>query len=195
MNRSEHKTKADALLARLTATYDHELRSLPLNERIRSWRSEVQRLSNISAWGGVSNAELTVFHKRAAMLTKELFPNARLRVLSAGKYVEIRVSATMTYTPSGTNGPEVKCNRPPIQAAYLLRLFLAKTEREHIPGDLEEEFNTIMVPNFGVRAAKLWYWKQVITSVAPVFRSRLGKWIAIAWFGKVAAWLTSKLGS
>lgn len=84
---------------------------------------------------------------------------------------------------------------PPRKAELVLRFLLPKDARESLLGDLEEEFRTIMVPKYGLRTAKVWYWKQVAASVWPVFRSVLGKWIAVAWFGKLAAWLTSKLGS
>src|SRR5690242_18220056 len=46
---------------------------------------------------------------------------------------------------------------PPKPAAYLLYLFLSKHDRENIPGDLAEEYETIIVPEFGLRKAKLWY--------------------------------------
>ena len=84
---------------------------------------------------------------------------------------------------------------PPKVAELILYFMLPKELRESLPGNLEEEYRTIILPKFGKRAASIWYWKQVFASAAPVVRSRLGKWIAIAWFGKVAAWLTSKLGS
>ena len=50
-------------------------------------------------------------------------------------------------------------------AEMLLYLMLPKHFREHLPGDLEEEFTTIILPKFGARYAKLWYWWQVIRSI------------------------------
>ena len=62
---------------------------------------------------------------------------------------------------------------PPKNAEYLLYLLLPKSERDYIPGDLIEEYNTIIQPKFGKRRAMLWYWKQVISSIGPILWSRL----------------------
>lgn len=55
-------------------------------------------------------------------------------------------------------------------AEKLLYLFLPKEQREHVPGDLEEEFTTIILPKFGPRFARFWYWWQVIRSIIFVSR-------------------------
>ena len=48
---------------------------------------------------------------------------------------------------------------------FILYLVLPKVDREHVPGDLEEEFRTTIVPKFGPAKARLWYWWQVIRSI------------------------------
>lgn len=56
--------------------------------------------------------------------------------------------------------------RPPNNANKLLFLFLPPKARESVPGDLEEEFNEIILPRFGHRYARSWYWFQVLRSIA-----------------------------
>ncbi len=58
-------------------------------------------------------------------------------------------------------------NSPPAAARYLLRLFLRRDEREFILGDLEEEYRTDVLPRLGPRAARRWYWSQVLRSLRP----------------------------
>ena len=58
-------------------------------------------------------------------------------------------------------------SKPPIVAEYLLYLVLPRERRDVVPGDLEEEYLTIIGPKFGVRLAQLWYWKQASGSTAP----------------------------
>lgn len=55
--------------------------------------------------------------------------------------------------------------KPPSLAEKTLYLLLHKRHREHIPGDLEEEFQTFILPKFGLRYAKRWYWFQVIRTI------------------------------
>jgi hypothetical protein len=40
--------------------------------------------------------------------------------------------------------------------------------RENLVGDLEEEFLTSVLPNYGLTLARRWYWQQVITSLCPI---------------------------
>ncbi|MEE9422958.1 MAG: hypothetical protein V3V50_07350 [Gammaproteobacteria bacterium] len=93
------------------------------------------------------------------------------------------------------NRPFKNAPAPPVNAQKLLLIFLNKEDRQTIPGDLEEEFHTVIFPKHGERFALRWYWWQAFRSIWQRFCSRLVKWAAVAWFGKVAAWLTSKLGS
>lgn len=80
----------------------------------------------------------------------------------------------------------------PSLAERLLYWVLSKEQREAIPGDLEEEFRTIILPKFGRRYARMWYWKQVLTSAWPLVRGlayRLaagtGVWKAIEAFRRI----------
>ena len=82
-------------------------------------------------------------------------------------------------------------SEPPKWGEYLLYFFLPKKDREHIPGDLAEEYNTILVPKFGLASARRWYWKQVFTSVWPVVGPRLGGLLAVG--GLALSWLLRTL--
>jgi hypothetical protein len=70
---------------------------------------------------------------------------------------------------------------PPRLATWLLGVFLPATERETIPGDLAEEFAFIVQGDGNARANR-WYWRQTVTSVAPMLRSniRRGGWLKTA---------------
>src|SRR5262249_12728136 len=55
----------------------------------------------------------------------------------------------------------------PCTATFLL-LLIPKKDRENLVGDLEEEFLTILLPRYGARRARIWYWEQVILSLGPI---------------------------
>ena len=56
----------------------------------------------------------------------------------------------------------------PSSAAYLLYLLLPRRDGEAILGDLEEEYSMCMVPAFGHRRARFWFWVQVLRSILPL---------------------------
>lgn len=60
---------------------------------------------------------------------------------------------------------------PPQLAEKILYFVLAKKARQSLPGDLQEEYRTIILPKFGKKYADLWYWKQVIFSIGPLLES------------------------
>ena len=67
----------------------------------------------------------------------------------------------------------------PKSAEYILYLFLSKEQRQVIPGDLAEEYATIVRPRFGRLAADCWYWSQAIRSLPPVVSM---------WLRRIATW-------
>jgi hypothetical protein len=67
-------------------------------------------------------------------------------------------------------------------AEYLLYLFLSKKDREHLIGDLAEEYLEVRA-KFGQRAANFWYYKQVISSIWPLSRKAV-RWTLIAGVGE-----------
>lgn len=52
---------------------------------------------------------------------------------------------------------------PPRSAEALLRWLLPSEDAEVMAGDLEETLRTVVAPRVGVRAARRWYWRQVIS--------------------------------
>ena len=61
---------------------------------------------------------------------------------------------------------------PPALARWLLRRTLDGAARSAIVGDLDEEFARYMVPQVGVRAARRWYWRQALLSIAACIRAK-----------------------
>jgi hypothetical protein len=57
--------------------------------------------------------------------------------------------------------------RPPTSAKFLL-LLIPRRNREHLIGDLEEEYAAVVLPEYGFRKARLWYWFQVLATLGPI---------------------------
>lgn len=66
-----------------------------------------------------------------------------------------------------------KESAPPLAASYLLELFLPKRQRESLIKDLEEEFRNRILPKYGRKAAQIWFWKQAIGEIGPIFYLRV----------------------
>ena len=96
------------------------------------------------------------------------FPRAK-RELRARRRVRI---------PSGA---EIKKVVPPL-GEYLLYLFLSRPERITLIGDLTEEFVTVY-SKFGDRKARVWYYKQVFTSLWPLTVRFFYRWgfLGLVW--------------
>ena len=66
----------------------------------------------------------------------------------------------------------------PPRLPQLFLLLLPRRNREHIVGDLEEEFRTIVLPQHGRFLARSWYFEQVIFALGfylwPVIKKILG---------------------
>jgi hypothetical protein len=89
---------------------------------------------------------------------KELYFDdaARLTTIHVAEGVTREYPSTLVQHPT-----------PPQFAEYILYLLLTKAERVYLIGDLTEEFNQVL-EKFGAKRAKLWYHKQVLTSVSPL---------------------------
>jgi hypothetical protein len=53
-------------------------------------------------------------------------------------------------------------------AEHLLSACLPAAEREYLLGDLAEEYNTVVVPARGPRAARWWFIGQILRSMPPL---------------------------
>jgi predicted permease len=62
---------------------------------------------------------------------------------------------------------------PPGIARLLLRLLLPKADRRVLIGDLDEELRRDIAPARGAVAARLWYWRQVLSSVPYAVQLRV----------------------
>ena len=72
---------------------------------------------------------------------------------------------------------------PPRYAKFLL-LLVPKRNRENILGDIEEEYRDVILPDYGLRAARLWYWSQVSLSLAPLIWTVLQRVAGLAFLWK-----------
>jgi hypothetical protein len=82
---------------------------------------------------------------------------------------------------------------PPSVACFLLDLLLAKADRAAIPGDLAEEFTASILPKYGARRARLWFWTQTVRTIAT--RSPVCRWALVGGLVRVGEWIFRQIGS
>lgn len=67
---------------------------------------------------------------------------------------------------------------PPPRVARFALLLIPKKNREHLIGDIEEEYRTVVLPEHGKACARFWYWEQTVLalgfSVWPFVKRILG---------------------
>jgi hypothetical protein len=78
----------------------------------------------------------------------------------------------------------------PLNAEYLLYLFLRKEEREALIGDLAECYGEV-IRRFGKVRADIWFYKQVAGSLFPLIRRAVLRVAALAWLGRALRRLIS----
>ncbi len=66
----------------------------------------------------------------------------------------------------------VVISRPPRLAEAILRRLLPPDEQGAVLGDLREEYGRWILPARGRVSADAWYWRQVLSSIAPTLRRR-----------------------
>jgi hypothetical protein len=91
---------------------------------------------------------------------------------SVGGWVNLPIYGHLALVHAIADGSFVLNSAPP-RSAYFLLLLIPKRNREHLIGDLEEEYRTIVLPKYGERAAWFWYWWQVGISFSPLLWARL----------------------
>ncbi|MDH3673794.1 MAG: permease prefix domain 2-containing transporter [Gammaproteobacteria bacterium] len=135
------------------------------------------------------NGTITESDQGVAVRVTEAFPGTRrtARLLSTAGVKSARIPEIEHPRQDGI----VRAHLPR-RAEQLATLFFTKHLRENVLGDLEEEFETIIVPKFGVRFGRRWYWFQVVRSIWAVMGASLLKLGLIAWLGRVASWLLNK---
>jgi hypothetical protein len=77
---------------------------------------------------------------------------------------------------------------PPDRACYLLDLFLGKADREIMRGDLEEEFATSILPRYGERRARFWFWWQTVRTIAT--RNAVCRWGLLTGLARLGEWIS-----
>lgn len=77
---------------------------------------------------------------------------------------------------------------PPHLGEFALELILSKDESENIIGDLAEDYVKKML-KYGITKAKVWYWKQVISSAWPLM-CKVVRW---GLFASAAEWIRRRV--
>ena len=129
-------------------------------------------------------------HEKAARVLKEL---TTVRV-----WLNYRARHGLPNVPPRAKGlletaANMSCT-PPSWANFLLFCFLNKKDRQSIIGDLQEEYETEVLPQFGPRQAWFWYWSRALSAAA--YRNPICRWLLIggAVFN-VGEWIVRKIGS
>jgi hypothetical protein len=81
---------------------------------------------------------------------------------------------------------------PPTAAYFLLDLLLAEADRKAIPGDLVEEFATSILPKYGARGARLWFWTQTVRTIAT--RNPVCRWLLVGGLVRFGEWIFRAIG-
>jgi hypothetical protein len=76
---------------------------------------------------------------------------------------------------------------PPDRACFFLDLLLGKADREIMRGDLEEEFTTKILPKYGARRARFWFWKQTVKTIAT--RNAVCRWVLVYGLTRFGEWI------
>jgi hypothetical protein len=97
---------------------------------------------------------------------------------------ELTSSEADSQATSGTNLTKPSAMtlpvEPPRSAEFLLFVFLDPSDRDAVIGDLTEEYESELVPRFGLARARAWYWVQVFRSLMPLARTRLKRFCKLA---------------
>jgi len=101
--------------------------------------------------------------------------------------VELK-SGSLGIVPVRSTPPEntsrSNLTRPPFNAEYVLYLLLRREERDEIVGDLIEAYGKVL-KRFDKRRADMWFYKQVIGSLVPLFWRAVLRIGALVWVGRV----------
>jgi hypothetical protein len=179
-----------------------------IRQEVRSYAPMLRRLRSLCDWTGVrfgfrnlifrglSPFMLSSLLLSAAFLVAAMaFPaiHAPLRLVSAAFQILFTVGMVVFLMRDRSIRSTINkiesvaySGRPtsPPKAAKFILLLVPKRHRENLIGDLEEEYATILLPEFGVRKARTWYWWQVTLSVGPFLWVQIKRVAAAAWLWK-----------
>jgi|GEM_PF-3718872 len=112
------------------------------------------------------------------------YPKAKLENMPIRElYLDEKVAREKVVVkyPTSSGPPSPSVQLMPARLEYYLCLFTPKKVREHILGDLVEEYTSTILPKFGPERAQRWYQWQVFTTVCSYLKSRLLKVITFGW--------------
>lgn len=130
------------------------------------------------AFLSVGGSKGTLFGS-ASVIFESVFVGGAFFLLRHLKGTQEKATAILDDLESGRAHQE--STHPPRSAKFLL-LLIPRPNREHLIGDLEEEYAQIVLPEFGPRKARLWYWWQVLASLTPLLWAeikRLAGWVLV----------------
>jgi hypothetical protein len=87
--------------------------------------------------------------------------------------------------PADSNRDE-HCVSPSRAAEFMMHLLLPRDRRSDLIGCTEQYFFGKLVPRFGLRLARVWYWCEALKLVGSMLPSRMLKWLAV---GNFVSWL------
>ena len=184
-----------------------------LKKAIRSQKREIEAVRefmnevHIVTWDGTNDVisfespnreiKIEVYGDAEMQRVYELLKTVNVNTFEWRKlvrYIRNIESHTLNEHAYGVADQIQAASELPKTAEKLLYIILPKSAREHLPGDLEEEYRTTILPKFGSRYAKIWYWKQAVGSIGPIIRSQLLKLLGFASVAKVAQWVSQRFG-
>ena len=144
------------------------------------------------------NEDVALFSNEQAShqlnLELERSPLKRAKIVRAVRWDRPRKSVNDTAIRKSAITSQSGSAAPPCSAEKLACFILPKPMRDEMLGDLEQEFQ-MLCQKFGEGYARKWYWGQVLRSVGPIVYYGIAKFAALAWLGKAAQWIMSKLGT
>jgi len=97
------------------------------------------------------------------------------------KMYQRRVSRLLAGS-RGLRGSTLQESAPlPPKVGKFILLLIPRRHREHLIGDLEEEYTAIVPPEYGRQRAQFWHWRQVVMSIAPLLWAQLKRIAGITW--------------
>jgi hypothetical protein len=107
--------------------------------------------------------------------------------------VHLYIEQVREYAHGASRSPLSAPVLPPTGAFFLLDLLLAKGDRQTVPGDLQEEFTTFILPRYGARRARFWFWTQTVRTIAT--RNPVCRWALVGGLARIGEWIFRKMGS
>jgi hypothetical protein len=117
---------------------------------------------------------------------------AEARLEKTKRLLEQAAECTQQLAEASARLEEPEPGSPPHNASYLLRLLLNANDRQAIPGDLEEEYWTEILPRDGERRARFWFWTQTVQAIAT--RNPICKWLLVGTIFRATAWIWRMIG-